>query len=75
MTSSKKEQRHAGNLQQPVLQNARKEGSIDRKSIGIVGKKKRKVLMAKKTHVLYITACAEIKIEMAFKMAYVITIN
>lgn len=39
-------------------------------------RKKQEVLTAKKKkHVLYNPACAKIKIEMAFELAYVITIN
>lgn len=43
--------------------------------VGKEERKKQEVLVAKKNHVLHNQACAKIKIEMAFKMACVITIN
>lgn len=68
----------ASTFQLPMPPNTRKEGSKDSRARGMVEKKERKrqvILMAKKNHVLYNSACAKIKIEMAFKMACVITIN
>lgn len=58
--------------------DTRKEGSKDSRDGEMAEKKQRKrqeVLTAKKNHVLYNPACAQIKIEMAFKLENVIIIN